>query len=106
MDICRCFGAWETLVTSYYPPRLSSAIYQRVLIVSETQITGIANAIPTEAISISIPTRESVSMSYPTRALKRISVQLIASCVVLASGAAEAGTLAALNHTSHRDMKQ
>ena len=45
-------------------------------------------------------------MPYPTRALKRISVQPIASCVVLASGAAEAANLGFLNNTPITYMKQ
>ena len=53
-------------------------------------------------------------MSYPSRALKRISVrlgvklavQLIASCVVLASGAAHAANLGFLNNTPITYMKQ
>ena len=45
-------------------------------------------------------------MPYPTPALKRISVQLIASCVVLASGAAEAANLGFLNNTPITYMKQ
>src|ERR1700692_3455745 len=45
-------------------------------------------------------------MPYPTRASQRISVQLIASCVVLASGAAEAANLGFLNNTPITYMKQ
>ena len=49
-------------------------------------------------------------MSYPSRALKRVSVQLavklIASCVVLASGAAHAANLGFLNNTPITYMKQ
>jgi surface antigen len=49
-------------------------------------------------------------MSYPSRALKRISarlaVQLIASCVVFASGAAHAANLGFLNNTPITYMKQ
>jgi hypothetical protein len=49
-------------------------------------------------------------MSYPYRALKRVSVrlavQLIAGCVVLASGAAHAANLGFLNNTPITYMKQ
>ena len=45
-------------------------------------------------------------MSYPSRALKRVSVQLIASCVVLASGAAHAANLGFLTNTPITYMKQ
>jgi len=45
-------------------------------------------------------------MPYPTRALKRIAVQPIASCVALARGAAEAANLGFLNHTPITYMKQ
>lgn len=44
-------------------------------------------------------------MSYPTRALKRISVQRIASCAVLGSGAAQAANLGFLNNTPITYMK-
>ena len=49
-------------------------------------------------------------MSYPSFALKRVSVQLavklIASCVVLAGGAAHAANLGFLNNTPITYMKQ
>ena len=49
-------------------------------------------------------------MSYPSGALKRVSVrlavQLIASCVVLAGGAAHAANLGFLNNTPITYMKQ
>ncbi len=45
-------------------------------------------------------------MSYPTHALQRISVQLIASCVVFASGAAQAANLGFLNNTPITYMQQ
>ena len=45
-------------------------------------------------------------MSYPSRTLKRVAVQLTASCVVLASGAAQAANLGFLNNTPITYMKQ
>ena len=45
-------------------------------------------------------------MPHQSRALKRVSVQLIASCVLLASGAAQAANLGFLNNTPITYMKQ
>lgn len=45
-------------------------------------------------------------MSYPSRALKRVSVPPIASCVVLASGTAQAANLGFLTNTPITYMKQ
>jgi surface antigen len=45
-------------------------------------------------------------MPYPSRALRRVSVQLIASCVVLASGVAHAANLGFLSDTPISYMKQ
>src|SRR6266702_436239 len=45
-------------------------------------------------------------MPHQSRALKRVSVQLVASCVLLASGAAQAANLGFLNNTPITYMKQ
>jgi surface antigen len=45
-------------------------------------------------------------MPHQSRALKRVSVQLVASCVVLASGAVQAANLGFLNNTPITYMKQ
>jgi surface antigen len=45
-------------------------------------------------------------MPHQSRALKRVSVQLIASCVLLAGGAAQAANLGFLKNTPITYMKQ
>jgi surface antigen len=45
-------------------------------------------------------------MSHQPRALKRVSVLLVASCVVLAGGAAQAANLGFLNNSPITYMKQ